>query len=172
MNFPSYIVHFLIIISNASLLDFRLKFSEANKKYIQLDFIFSWHIQGISRCVPLYNISLRLKSRVSWSEYRAGWRIERRSDARFDREEIARLDKISLSLSFSRDGSSQPYWHLHPRMKTKWRWAKEWTSGRGERAPFPYPFTKCRDRATKSIAYRFPRTQRLPNRSETILMAG
>lgn len=34
----------------------------------------------------------------------------------------------------SKGGSSQPYWHLHPRMKTKWRRVKGRTAG-GERAP-------------------------------------
>ncbi|XP_025074363.1 uncharacterized protein LOC112552720 isoform X1 [Pogonomyrmex barbatus] len=47
----------------------------------------------------------------------------------------------------------------------------ERTNRQGEEC-LSYPFTKCRGQATKSIAYRFPRTQRLPNRSETILMAG
>lgn len=46
----------------------------------------------------------------------------------YDRK--ARLDKNLLS----RNGSSQPYWHLHPRMKTKWRRVKGRTD-RGERVP-------------------------------------
>lgn len=34
----------------------------------------------------------------------------------------------------SEGDSSQPYWHLHPRIKMKWRWVKGRTAG-GERAP-------------------------------------
>lgn len=41
-----------------------------------------------------------------------------------------------------------------------------------ERQKGGFALTKRGDRATDSIAYRFPRTQRLPNRFETILMVG
>lgn len=101
-----------------------------------------------------YNIeeNVELRQKISWK------------CVQYDRR--ARLDKISFQ------GTAAV--NLIGTFIRGWRrnddgWKDEPT---GEKERLLYPFTKCRGQATKSIAYRFPRTQRLPNRSETILMAG
>lgn len=82
-------------------------------------------------------------------------------------EESARLDKISFFL-----GTVAALLAPSSEDEDEMRTSERMDERQGGKSAFPYPFTKCRGRATKSIAYRFPRTQRLPNRSETILMAG